>query len=102
MTDMGNALLPEFLEEHLWALRDRADALSSVPLAEPAAVKLGVVTDELADIALLLRRPTRTNREGVAVLLEQMRRMLESIEAEAWPTRASAAVGTPRAAAVRR
>ncbi len=79
----------EFLEEQLWALRDRTDALRSVPLAEPMTATLGVVTDELAAIALLLRRPTRTNRHGVAILLERMRSMLEPIEREAWPTPAS-------------
>lgn len=78
--------LPEFLEEQLWALRDRADALKAVPLSEPMAVKLAVVTDELSDAALLLRRPTRNNRAGVTVLIGQMRRMLEALEREAWPS----------------
>jgi hypothetical protein len=76
--------LPEFLEEQLWALRDRADALQPLALPEPAAVKVAVVLDALADAALLLRRPTRTNREGVTVMLGQMRKMLETIEHDAW------------------
>lgn len=80
-------LLPEFLEEQLWALRDRANALDGVALPEPLALHLALVGDELTDAGLLLRRPTRTNREGVIVLIAQMRRMLEAIEREAWPNR---------------
>ena len=77
-------LLAEFLEEQLWALRDRADALQSVALSEPMAVDLAVVVDGLTDAALLLRRPTRTNREGVTILLGQMRKKLDTIERDAW------------------
>ena len=76
--------LTEFLEEQVWAVRDRAETLQPIRLPEPTAVKLAVILDELADAALLLRRPTRTNREGVAVMLGRMRRMLEAIEHEAW------------------
>jgi hypothetical protein len=79
-------LLSEFLEEQLWAARDRAEALKAVSLPEPMAVKLAVVTDRLTDAALLLRRPTRTAREGVTILLGQLRKTLETIERDAWPT----------------
>lgn len=78
--------LAEFLEEQLWALRDRSDTLTTVALSAPTAARLALVTDELADIALLLRKPTRTTREGVTLLLAQLRRMLDTIEREAWPT----------------
>ena len=78
-------LLAEFLEEQLWALRDRTEALKTVALPEALTVKLAVVADELTDVALLLRRPTQTTRRGAAILLGQMRTMLEAIEREAWP-----------------
>lgn len=81
-------VLAEFLEEQLWALRDRAEGLKAAPLPESMAVKLAVVSDEIADAGVLLRRPTRTNREGVLVLIAQMRTMLEEIERAAWPTAA--------------
>jgi hypothetical protein len=79
-------LLSEFLEEQLWAARDRAEALEAVSLPEPLAVTLAVVTDRLTDAALLLRRPTRTARAHVSILLGQLRKMLETIERDAWPT----------------
>ena len=78
-------LLADFLEEQLWALRDRAETLTSADLPEPIAMKLAVVSDEITDAAVLLRRPTRTNREGVTVLITQLRQMLETIEREARP-----------------
>jgi hypothetical protein len=82
-------LLAEFLEEQLWALRDRIEALAAVSLREPLVIQLAVLSDELTDVALLLRRPTRTNRNGVTVLLAQMRRTLETLERQAWPARAA-------------
>jgi hypothetical protein len=82
-------LLADFLEEHLWALRDRADALTSAALPESVAMNLAVVADALTDAGLRLRQPTRINREGVIALIRQMRRMLESIEQDAWPNPAS-------------
>jgi hypothetical protein len=77
-------LLDDFLEEQLWALRDRAEAIESASLPESIAVKLAVVTDEISEAALLLRRPTRTNRDAVCALVTQLRRMLETIERDAW------------------
>ena len=83
---MGNPNpLSEFLEEQLWAVRDRADSLQSVPLARAAASKLALTFDELAHAALLLRRRTGVNRAGVAALIARMRKRLESIERDAWP-----------------
>ena len=79
------APLAGFLEEQIWALRDRADALQAVSLPKPLALKLGVVVDQLIDAALLLRRPTRTNRAGVALLIGQTRQALDSIERATWP-----------------
>jgi hypothetical protein len=85
MTPMGPfPPLPEFLEEQLWAIRDRADALHAVPLPASVAATLAAVTDQLTDAALLLRRATRTNREGVTVLIGRMRSMLETIEQDAY------------------
>lgn len=78
-------LLADFLEEQLWAVRDRADALKALALPETTAVQLAVVADELTDAALLLRRPTRSNREGVTLLIAQMRRTLDDLERCAWP-----------------
>lgn len=84
--NMGQPIpLPEFLEEQLWAVSDRTEALKGIRLPETMAVALAVVSDELTDAALLLRRPTPTNRAGVTVLLGQMRRMLEDVERDTWP-----------------
>jgi hypothetical protein len=94
VTTMGHLpLLVDFLEEQLWALRDRTEALKAIDVPEPIAVAVAVVSDELTDAAILLRRPTRTNREGVTVLLGQLRRMLETIEQDVWPTLTSRPVG---------
>jgi hypothetical protein len=78
-------LLAEFLEEQLWALRDRTETLMALSLPEPLAKTLALVGDELTEAALLLRRPARTNREGVTILLGQLRTTLENVEREAWP-----------------
>ena len=70
----GTLPLPaEFLEEQLCALRVRPTR-SHRWHSQAMAVDLAVVADELADAPLLLRRPTRTNREGVTILLGQMRK----------------------------
>jgi hypothetical protein len=84
------SVLPEFLEEQLWALRDRVDALDAVPLSESLALTLALVGDELTDAGLMLRRPTRSNRESVTALIGQMRTMLDTIERDVCPARTTA------------
>ena len=78
-------ILPEFIEEHLWALRDRADLLQPIALPQVAATTLAAVRDDLTELALLARSPIRFNRRVVAATVERVRAMLDAIERDAWP-----------------
>lgn len=82
-------ILPDFLEEHLWALRDRVEILQSVPLPERPATRLTAVLADLVQLMAVLRRP-RPNVKGLAASLEGMRNVLECLEREAWPGEAAA------------
>jgi hypothetical protein len=69
-----------FLDLQVVSLRRRAAAMDGAVKTDDVAAKLAVVAEELGEVELLLGRPTRTNREGAAVLIGLMRRMLDSIE----------------------
>ena len=88
----------EFLEEQLWGLRDRTDALGAQALPEPVAIHLAAIDDEVSVATLLLRRPTPATRRSVAALVGQLWGMLEAIEAYGWSGQASAVGRHARAA----
>jgi hypothetical protein len=76
--------LAGFIEEQLWALRDRANALAPLQLPEPLAAELSAIDDELTGAGWLLRR-TSGSRDGLNALIVRLRHALERIERAAWP-----------------
>ena len=72
-------------------LRARAAAFAEGLPVNGVPSQLTQIREELADAELLLRRPTRLNREGVALLIAEAGRRLAALERR--PTPASRATG---------
>ena len=71
----------DFLELQVVTLRDRAEAKQRLPAKLDVHVRLARILDELADASILLQRPTRTNREGVVLMVSRLRRDLDVLDA---------------------
>jgi hypothetical protein len=76
-------ILPDFLEEHVWALRDRVEMLEASPLPQSAAATLAAVLDTVTAAAVALRGQTCVSRKAIASMVERARSLLAAIERDA-------------------